>query len=203
MGSSHIVTPKGTYLCRSMTYRLLVSSNHFCTANPFTSPQNPMFCNGLDISLSVPSRWIICTPSDTRLLRKWIHNFSCFCTAHGRASLYFTTRLHFPPKIAPSHGGIWTPSNTVPWAHPSPQPKRHLDRLSRFCRAHNCDRLTDHITRSVTIGRIYVHSTAMRPNNVNHTAKNAINHKKLPPGFASIRDICVLDRHTTCSGTSE
>jgi len=36
--------------------------------------------------------------------------------------------------------GIWTPSNTVQymvlWAHPSPQPKRHLDRFSRFCRAH-------------------------------------------------------------------
>jgi len=46
----------------------------------------------------------------------------------------------FPLKIAPSNGGspIWTPSNT--WFpgrdHPSPQPKRHLDRFSRFCRAH-------------------------------------------------------------------
>jgi len=28
----------------------------------------------------------------------------------------------------------------VPWAHPSPQPKRHLDWCSRFCRAHYCDR---------------------------------------------------------------
>jgi len=28
-------------------------------------------------------------------------------------------------------------------AHPSPQPKRHLDRFSRFCRAHYCDRQTD------------------------------------------------------------
>jgi len=24
-----------------------------------------------------------------------------------------------------------------PWAQPSPQPKRHLDRLSRFCTAHS------------------------------------------------------------------
>ena len=55
------------------------------------------------------------------------------------------------------------------WAHPSPHPKRHLDRFSRFCRAHDrdrqTDRQTDHVTRSVTIGRIYVSSTAMRPNN--------------------------------------
>jgi len=28
-------------------------------------------------------------------------------------------------------------------AHPSPQPKRHLDRFSCFCRAHYCDRPTD------------------------------------------------------------
>jgi len=31
---------------------------------------------------------------------------------------------------------------TVPWSHPSPQPKRHLDRFIRFCRAHGCDQQT-------------------------------------------------------------
>jgi len=51
----------------------------------------------------------------------------------------------------------------VPWAHPNPQPKRHLDRCGHFWRAHQCDRPTDHATRSVTIGRIYVRSTAMPP----------------------------------------
>jgi len=48
----------------------------------------------------------------------------------------------------------------VPWANPSPQPKRHLDRFRRFCRAQwltsVTDRPTDHDTRSVTIGRTYV-----------------------------------------------
>jgi len=57
----------------------------------------------------------------------------------------------------------------VPWAHPSPQPNQHFDRMSRFCRAHYCDRLTDrptgHNTQLVTIGRIYKCSTMMRPNN--------------------------------------
>ena len=54
----------------------------------------------------------------------------------------------------------------LPSAHPSPQPKRHLDQLSRFCRAHYCDRPTDHAIRSVTTGRVYLRSrpTAMRPN---------------------------------------
>jgi len=102
----------------------------------------------------------------------------------------------------------------IPWAHPSPQPKRHLDQFSRFAQVtaecpytlqwgalppQNCpfswgsgphliygcpqpkrhldrcsrfagltsvtDRPTDRATRSVTICRIYVRSTAMRPNN--------------------------------------
>jgi len=34
----------------------------------------------------------------------------------------------------------------VPWAHSSPQPKRHLDRFSRFCRVHDRDRQTDRPT---------------------------------------------------------
>ena len=50
-----------------------------------------------------------------------------------------------------------------------------------FCRAHNCDtqtdrqtdRPTDHTTRSVTTGRVYVRSTAMRPNNTLIRCKNA------------------------------
>jgi len=37
--------------------------------------------------------------------------FSRFWTAHGRKSLYFTMGDPFP-QIAPSRGGIWTPSNS-------------------------------------------------------------------------------------------
>jgi len=55
---------------------------------------------------------------------------------------------------------IWTPFYyMIPCVHRSPKPKRYLDQFSRFCRAHWCDRPTDHATRSVTIGRIYVRST--------------------------------------------
>jgi len=52
----------------------------------------------------------------------------------------------------------------VPWTHPSPQHKRHLDRCSRSA-GHSTvtDRPTNHATRTVTIGRIYVRSIAMRP----------------------------------------
>jgi len=39
------------------------------------------------------------------------------------------------------------------WAHPSLPSKRHLDRFSRFCRAHYCDRQTDRPRYSVCNNR--------------------------------------------------
>ena len=54
----------------------------------------------------------------------------------------------------------------VPLVYPNPEPKLHLDQLSHFCRAHYCDRQTDHTTWSVTKGRINRHRTVIRPNNV-------------------------------------
>ena len=67
-------------------------------------------------------------------------------------------------KIAHTLGGLdsYLIGCMVSWAHPSPQPKRHLHRLIGFCRAHDRDRQTDKQTNrprysrtlSVTIGRI-------------------------------------------------
>jgi len=74
-----------------------------------------------------------------------------------------------PPSPLITHipVGIWNPINyTVVWAQPNPQPKRHLDPFSRFCSFHYWDRRTDHANRSVTIGRTYVRSTSMLPNNI-------------------------------------
>ena len=49
------------------------------------------------------------------------------------------------------------PWGSRPNQHPSPQPKRHVDRYSRFAgRTTVTDRPTDHATQSVTIGRIYL-----------------------------------------------
>jgi len=56
---------------------------------------------------------------------------------------------------------LFTHKDLVHWAHPSPHPKRHVDRFSCFCRAHDrdrpTDRLTDHATQSVAIGRVCMH----------------------------------------------
>ena len=104
-----------------------------------------------------------------------LYRFSRICTDDRRVSLYFTMGAPlFSLETAPSHGGSGPPFNTlVPWAHPSPQPKRHLNLLNRFCRDNDHDRQTDlqtteHSNRSVTISRINVCSTAMRPKNGAH-----------------------------------
>jgi len=60
-----------------------------------------------------------------------------FYTAHGSV-LGHARACPFPIIIAPSHGGSGPPYNTCFLRpHSSPQPKRHLDRFSRFCTAYN------------------------------------------------------------------
>jgi len=69
-----------------------------------------------------------------------------FCRAHGTASLYFTVSRPFPQNcLFPWE--IWTPSNTW-FLEPSGSAASclHLDRFSRFCRAHARDRPTDRPT---------------------------------------------------------
>jgi len=89
-----------------------------------------------------------------------------FCTDHA-VSLYLQRAAHSPPSKLPRpirgsgphliHGR---------WVHPSLQPKRHLDGLSRFCRVQYCDRQTDRPRYSVDNSRSHlVRSTALRPNN--------------------------------------
>jgi len=98
--------------------------------------------------------------------QRHLDRFNRFFTDDRRASLYFTMGRPFPPQNCPFPWGMWTPIYyMVPWAFSSPQPKRYLDQFSHFCRAYYCDRPTDHATQSVTIGRIYLRSTLMQPNN--------------------------------------
>ena len=54
----------------------------------------------------------------------------------------------------------------VPWTHKTRPLKRHLDRFSRFCRAHTCDQQTDRHT-DICSNRPLIHCVhAMRSNNV-------------------------------------
>jgi len=81
--------------------------------------------------------------------KQHLDRFSRFCTDDHIVSLYFAmgrpfflSKLPLPMGQSGSHlihGSLGPP-------YQSPQPKRHLDRFSRFCRAHQCDRLTDRQT---------------------------------------------------------
>ena len=72
---------------------------------------------------------------------------SC-CTARGRQSQYFTMG-HPSPQNCPFAWPDLDPHLYMVFcAHPSPQPKRHLDRFSDFCRG---DVLTDRPTDRKTM----------------------------------------------------
>jgi len=90
-----------------------------------------------------------------------------FCTDDHRVFLYFTTGRPSPLKIAPIHGWMWTPSNTC---FPGPTRVLNPNGISIGSAVFAglisvTDRPTDPGTRSVTVGRIYVQSTVMRPKN--------------------------------------
>jgi len=71
-------------------------------------------------------------------------------------SLYFAMGHPFLLKIA-LHTGRSGPHLIHGFlGPPKSHPKWHLDRFSRFCRAHDCDRPTDHTTPSAATGHIYV-----------------------------------------------
>jgi len=71
---------------------------------------------------------------------KWhLDRFSRFCTAHRRASLYFTRAVLSHLKIA-SYGDLHLIQSMISRTNPSPKPKRYLDQFSQPCRAYDCDR---------------------------------------------------------------
>jgi len=77
---------------------------------------------------------------------------SCFCK-QPKTYLFSLNCLCFNyPSYSTGGGNVhphllhapWThQSQAFPWVHLCPRPKRHLDRFSRFCRAHDRDRPTD------------------------------------------------------------
>ena len=95
--------------------------------------------------------------------KRHLGRFSRFCTAQGGRSLYFTMGRPFSRKIAPSHGEYGPPCNAC-----FLEPTRAVNPNGiSICSAvfAGVTTMTDRqtTTRSVTIGRIYVRSTAMRP----------------------------------------
>ena len=97
--------------------------------------------------------------------------FSCFCTAHGRQSLYFTVGLPFPLQNPIhirdldshlTHGSLGPPESTY---HTT---SRSVQWFLQGSQLWQTDRQTDHATTSVTVDCIYVCSTSVWPNTSNN-----------------------------------
>ena len=98
--------------------------------------------------------------------KRHLDQFSHFCTDDCRVSLHFTIGCPFSPsKLLLPMGGSGPLSN--PWFLGRTR-VLNPNAFSRFCRAHYCDRPTDYATRLVTIGLIYVRSTAILTKTVNN-----------------------------------
>jgi len=122
--------------------------------------------------LWTPIQHMIPTAHPTPQLKRHPHRFSRLCTDDRTVSLYFTMGRPFSPQNLPlPMGGSGPPCNTR-----FPGPTQVLIPNGSSIGAgvfsgltsvtdRQTDRPTDHATRLVRIGRIYVRSTAMRPNN--------------------------------------
>jgi len=88
-----------------------------------------------------------------------------FCSAHSRASLYFTMGYPFPPKL-PLLMGYLDP-NLIRGSLSPPEFATQMTSqfIQPFLLAHECDRQTDLTNWSVTVGCIYIRSTALQPIN--------------------------------------
>jgi len=142
-------------------------SLHFTMATPSPKMAPSHGGSGLPCKTRFLMSYTIHRTHPSPQTKRHLYRFSRFCTDDRRVSLYFTMGRPFPPlKIAPSHGGSGSPSNT--WF---PGPTRVLNpngisvgsALAGLISV--TDRPTDHATRSVTIDRICVRSTAMRSKN--------------------------------------
>ena len=126
-------------------------------------------------------------------LKRHLNWFSCFCIAHGRASLCFTMGRPFPFKIALCHGrsgphlihdflGPSKPTTQVASRSVLPFFEGLTTVIDR-----QTDRSTDHANQSVTISYIYVRSTAIRCNNNKNNQSNNHNMERGLPCQQLIR----------------
>jgi len=100
---------------------------------------------------------------------KWnLDQFSHFCTDHGKGFLYNGPTSPFLLKIAHLCAESGYPSNTCflgpTWVH-NPNGISTGSAIFAGSLLWQTNRPTDHTTRFVTVGCIYICSTAMQPNN--------------------------------------
>jgi len=134
-------------------------------------------CHGnVSQHLSSPIQHMIPTAHPSPQPKRHQYRFRRLCTDDHRVSLYFTMGRPFSPKNLPLpvedldphliHGSLGPPKSSTQTAVRSVQP------FLQGSLVWQTDRPTDHATRSVRTGLIYVRSTGMWPNNTHNTYKN-------------------------------
>ena len=122
--------------------------------NVFYHILNVFFSNRFKIYMQITSIWLVHHTDN-----KWSTNFDERPHRSGRPQ-----NSHFSDRIGSRVMCTW-----FFFAHPSPHPKRHLDRFIRFCSAHGCVQQTDTHTDSALHPQqqpAFGHCAhAMRPNN--------------------------------------
>jgi len=162
--------------CLLSRIKLRVASYH-TTKVIAHQTQQPVIANcvpklvAMATSLSTyrPIQHMIPTAHPSPQPKRHPYRFSHLCTDDRRVSLYFTMGRPFSPKNLPlPMGGSGPPSNTwFPGATQVLNPNGSSIGAAVFAGLTSVtDRPTDDTTRSIRIGRIYVRSTAMRPNNI-------------------------------------
>jgi len=153
---TRLTVPNGISIGTAVFVQLTAESPCIlCSGPSLPLPSKLSLCMG--ISQSNACTWFL-MPTRSPHPKRHVDRFSRFRTTYDAESPYFTMGSPFILKTARSHAEIPSQSNTMlPSAQPSPHPKRHLDRFSRFAGfAIVTDRPTNYATPSATIGCIYV-----------------------------------------------
>ena len=99
--------------------------------------------------------------SSTKWHRK---RFNRFCTAHGEHPYILQWDALSPSELPLPMKRFGPPSNTW-FLGPTQMASPSVQRFLQCSLLWQTDLLTEHATQSVAIGRIYIHNTAMQPNN--------------------------------------
>jgi len=164
-------TSSNTCLLRPSSQTASRSVQPFCTVHNIVFNGPPLFPSNLPLRTGDLYPYLLRGSMDPphSAIETASRSVQPFCTAYGTASLYFTMDRPPPQNYPFAAKGSRSPTRRlrvgdldpiqymVPWAHPSPQSKRHLNQFSSFAGLTTVtDRTTDDATQSVTTGRIYV-----------------------------------------------
>jgi len=139
LGSTRVHNPNGKSIASAFFAQLTVESLYTLQWEPALSPQNcPFPCSHgkWQFSDGLPSNLWFLGPVRTHNQNGITIGSAVFAQMTAECPYTSQWAAPIPRQNCSFPWGSGPLSYMVPWAHPSPQPKRHIDWFSRFCRAH-------------------------------------------------------------------